>query len=107
MACQLEMIPTQPVVSQIDKGRENQRLRSEKQREFANVLEPSLRRRGFQKPACTLGDLRRAISPGPPCRLVDLLRTLLDLCMVMLRTSAADGAQSLRNSVCVWGRTVN
>jgi hypothetical protein len=31
MACQWKINPTQPVLSQIDKGRENQRLKSEKQ----------------------------------------------------------------------------
>src|SRR5579871_4896907 len=49
MACQLEINPIQPVVSQIDKGRENQRLKSEKQCKPETALELSLWRTCFQR----------------------------------------------------------
>ena len=57
MACQWKINPTQPVLSQIDKGRENQRLKSEKQIiQPATALLRSLRRSCLRNLA---GDPRR------------------------------------------------
>jgi hypothetical protein len=62
IACQWKINPTQPVLSQIDKGRENHRLKSEKQFiQQATALLRSLTRSCLREPRWTFSEVPRFI----------------------------------------------
>lgn len=90
MACQQKIKPTQPMLSQIDRGRENQRQKSEKQ--FIIRLPAPLR------------NLICRFVAGVNSVMLKIL--MLSFMALQLHSAGVQTEPDLSNSVCVWGRTV-
>ena len=106
-ACQWRNNPIQPVLSQMDKGRENQRLRQENQsikrpRNVAPALrrKPTTRSRGPSSSARRDANLQLASAK----RVKHQVEILLSISFLLCRFVRGNGARESANGLCYWGK---